>query len=141
MRTKLLIAVAVVALLAGTLLLAGCPKQQATELQGAPPAEQHQMPGGKMMGDEQMKPPPAATTGEQKPAQAPAAATGTPEMTSCPVLGTTMAKKDMLSYEYKGKTYYFCCQDCIEQFKKDPEKWIKHPTPPKPAGEGMSMPK
>jgi len=26
--------------------------------------------------------------------------------------------------EYKGKTYYFCCDDCVESFKKNPEKYI-----------------
>jgi Cu+-exporting ATPase len=28
-------------------------------------------------------------------------------------------------YEYEGKTYYFCCPGCIDQFKADPEKYIK----------------
>ena len=27
--------------------------------------------------------------------------------------------------EYKGKTIGFCCEDCIELFKKDPEKYMK----------------
>ena len=26
--------------------------------------------------------------------------------------------------EYKGKKVYFCCSDCIEGFKKNPEKYI-----------------
>lgn len=30
-----------------------------------------------------------------------------------------------------------CCPPCVEQFKKDPEKWIKNPTPPKPPAKGM----
>jgi YHS domain-containing protein len=29
------------------------------------------------------------------------------------------------TYEYKGKVYNFCCQMCIEEFKKDPQKYIK----------------
>ena len=50
-----------------------------------------------------------------------------------------MAKKDMIPYEYKGNTYYFCCQDCVDKFKADPDKYIEHPATPKPPGEGMSM--
>jgi YHS domain-containing protein len=40
----------------------------------------------------------------------------------CPVLGGP-ASKD-ISYEYEGKTYYFCCAVCIDAFKADPEKYI-----------------
>jgi Cu+-exporting ATPase len=29
------------------------------------------------------------------------------------------------SFEYKGKTYYFCSANCLEEFKKDPEKYFK----------------
>jgi len=28
-------------------------------------------------------------------------------------------------FEYKGKTYYFCSANCLEEFKKDPEKYHK----------------
>mgnify|MGYP001170779952 CR=1 FL=1 len=28
------------------------------------------------------------------------------------------------SYQYQGKTYYFCCSGCIEEFKKNPKKYI-----------------
>lgn len=28
------------------------------------------------------------------------------------------------SYDYRDKTYYFCCSNCIEEFKEDPEKYI-----------------
>lgn len=40
----------------------------------------------------------------------------------CPVLHEP-ALKDY-SYVYEGKTYYFCCSMCIEEFKKDPQKYI-----------------
>jgi YHS domain-containing protein len=30
-----------------------------------------------------------------------------------------------ITYEYKGKLIGFCCQDCIPEFKKDPEKYMK----------------
>lgn len=26
-------------------------------------------------------------------------------------------------YEYQGKTYYFCCGECLEEFKKNPSKY------------------
>lgn len=41
----------------------------------------------------------------------------------CPVIPTEEASKEY-SYVYKGKTYYFCCTDCIEKFKGTPEKYI-----------------
>ena len=46
---------------------------------------------------------------------------GNPDMI-CPVLGEP-ASKD-ISYEYDGKTYYFCCPACVNDFKADPEKYI-----------------
>lgn len=33
--------------------------------------------------------------------------------------------KDILKTTYKGKTYYFCCSDCVKKFKKNPKKYIK----------------
>src|SRR4029077_15946288 len=29
------------------------------------------------------------------------------------------------SHVYKGQTYFFCSQDCLAQFKEDPEKFLK----------------
>jgi len=29
------------------------------------------------------------------------------------------------TYKYKGKTYFFCSNECLEKFKKNPEKYIK----------------
>ncbi len=44
----------------------------------------------------------------------------------CPVMGTEMKKSEAYSsMKYKGKTYYFCCAGCPENFKKDPEKYIE----------------
>jgi len=40
----------------------------------------------------------------------------------CPVLGEKASKS--ISYPYKGKTYYFCCAGCINDFKKNPEKYL-----------------
>lgn len=44
----------------------------------------------------------------------------------CPVMGKKMKKKDAYSsMEYKGKMYYFCCAHCVDEFKKNPEKYAK----------------
>jgi YHS domain-containing protein len=127
-----LVAVIILALCA-VAMLAGCPKKQHTELQGAPSAYQpppatHQMPGGEQMPGAKHEEP---TTGEAKPTSTKA------EMASCPVLGTTMTKDKMIPYDYKGKTYYLCCPDCVTQFKANPEKFIKNPAKPLPAGAPM----
>lgn len=48
------------------------------------------------------------------------------EAVTCPVTGEKIADtKAAPSYDYKGKTYYFCCEKCKEKFTKDPEKYIQ----------------
>lgn len=44
----------------------------------------------------------------------------------CPVSGDKIDEKtaQTYKYEYKGKIYSLCCQMCLEEFKKDPEKYI-----------------
>ena len=50
-----------------------------------------------------------------------------------PVCGMTVDPENAAgSYEYKGKTYYFCAQHCLHRFAKDPEGFL-NPTAPKPA--------
>ena len=34
-------------------------------------------------------------------------------------------KKAAATYDYKGKTYYFCAVGCKERFAKDPERFLK----------------
>ena len=44
----------------------------------------------------------------------------------CPVMKTKFIPTEKSpKTEYKGKIYYFCCADCVEKFKKEPEKYIK----------------
>lgn len=43
----------------------------------------------------------------------------------CPVTGEKIDEKLKATYEYKGKIYNLCCASCIDEFKKDPEKYIK----------------
>ena len=43
----------------------------------------------------------------------------------CPVIGNEISEGSKVTYEYEGKIYHFCCPMCIEEFKKDPQKYIK----------------
>jgi len=43
----------------------------------------------------------------------------------CPVSGDKIEESTKATYEYKGKIYNFCCASCIEEFKTNPEKYIK----------------
>jgi len=43
--------------------------------------------------------------------------------TVCPVMGGEINKE--VYADYNGKRVYFCCQDCLSTFKKDPEKYMK----------------
>ena len=43
--------------------------------------------------------------------------------TKCPVMGWDIDKSRFV--DYKGNRIYFCCASCPEEFKKDPEKYIK----------------
>jgi Cu+-exporting ATPase len=79
---------------------------------------------------------PASQPGPAVAANALAGAGGE-ELATCPVLGTTMPKSKMIPLEYEGKTYYFCCQDCVPQFKANPKKYIEHPAKALPASNGM----
>lgn len=48
------------------------------------------------------------------------------EKLTCPVSGKEITNiENAPKYEYKGKTYYFCCENCKEAFMKDPEKYIQ----------------
>jgi YHS domain-containing protein len=47
---------------------------------------------------------------------------GTPQ-TKCPVLGNPI-NKDVYA-DYEGKRVYFCCTECLKEFKKDPGKYVK----------------
>lgn len=43
--------------------------------------------------------------------------------TICPVMGDPINKKFFV--DYKGYRIYFCCSSCPEEFKKNPEKYMK----------------
>lgn len=47
------------------------------------------------------------------------------DRTKCPVSGEEFTvAADSPKTEWKGKTYYFCCQGCDATFAKDPEKYV-----------------
>jgi len=53
-------------------------------------------------------------------------ASASDEEVTCYVMGKKMKKSDAYSsMEYKGKMYYFCCASCVDEFKKNPEKYVK----------------
>ena len=42
----------------------------------------------------------------------------------CPVSGEPVDEAAKATYEYEGKIYNFCCAGCIDEFKKEPQKYI-----------------
>jgi len=55
---------------------------------------------------------------QKAPAQA-----ETPTQKVCPVYGGEINKD--IYVDYKGKRIYFCCEGCDDEFKKNPEKYMK----------------
>jgi YHS domain-containing protein len=42
---------------------------------------------------------------------------------NCPVMNSKFeVKKDTGVIDYKGKSYYFCCSHCVEDFKENPDR-------------------
>jgi YHS domain-containing protein len=71
-------------------------------------------------------------TAQDKPAATapatPAAPTTKPAAvanTKCPVSGDAVDAKAKTA-AYQGKTIGFCCDDCVEPFNKNPEKYAKN---------------
>lgn len=53
-----------------------------------------------------------------------------------PVCGMTVDPATAAgSFEYKGDTYYFCSQHCLEKFRRTPEDFLKQP----PTGMGSQI--
>jgi YHS domain-containing protein len=44
------------------------------------------------------------------------------QQTMCPVMGGEVDKNVFV--DYKGKRVYFCCTSCVEEFNKNPEKYM-----------------
>jgi YHS domain-containing protein len=41
----------------------------------------------------------------------------------CPVTGEKMGEMEKLTIEHEGRTVNLCCQYCVGEFKKNPEKY------------------
>ena len=43
-----------------------------------------------------------------------------------PVCGMTIAEADAVAtVDHEGSTYYFCSQDCADEFREAPEEYVK----------------
>ena len=76
-------------------------------------------------------------TAEPAAGPAPAATAAEPEEVVCAICGVREQagpEPVAATYVYRGKTYYFCQPACKEEFRREPEKWIKAAAdlPPKP---------
>ncbi len=59
------------------------------------------------------------------PADPSTAADTTPAEVLDPVCGMTIAPADAVGHvDYRGTTYYFCNESCLEQFQADPERFL-----------------
>ena len=70
----------------------------------------------------------AADKPKRGPATRPSAATQTaakPVNKFCAVEGKDHEIDPKVTVVYKGKVIGFCCRDCVEEFEKDPEKYVK----------------
>ena len=48
------------------------------------------------------------------------------DLTRCPVSGGTFrVRENSPKVEHEGKTYYLCCQGCVQEFEKDPAKYTR----------------
>ena len=54
----------------------------------------------------------------------------------CPVSGKVITDtKNAPKYTYRGKTYYFNCQKCLAEFKKNPEKYLQQAAKVRPVSD------
>lgn len=43
-----------------------------------------------------------------------------------PVCGAVIDAEDAAaSLDFEGQTYYFCCEDCLEEFESAPEAYVE----------------
>jgi YHS domain-containing protein len=61
----------------------------------------------------------------EKPATQPATTQPAPVNKLCPITREDVDPKGK-TVTYKGKTIGFCCEECIEKFNKNPEKYMKN---------------
>jgi len=70
----------------------------------------------------------ATMSGHHRPGTGPLVKNGEATLgdtTTCPVSGDTfVVAADSPRLVYEGKTYYFCCDDCVGDFKKAPRHYL-----------------
>jgi YHS domain-containing protein len=60
--------------------------------------------------------------GQLQPREPTAAEVG--KLVTCQVMGTKFeVAKTTPVIDYKGKSYFFCCENCVQEFQKDPDKF------------------
>ncbi len=102
----------------GTLLV-GCSKNDSGTAKGTSSPGSHDMQGmssehGASGGHEM---------GEHEMGETGAAAVLPPGANkTCPVMGEEVDPSVFVSY--KGKKVYFCCDNCVKKFEKDPERYF-----------------
>ena len=45
-------------------------------------------------------------------------------MEKCAVCGMNVNPTEAPSSDYQGRTYYFCSDECKEQFDQDPQRYV-----------------
>ncbi len=61
---------------------------------------------------------------------------GAPAEVVDPVCGMTISPEDAVGHvDYRGQTYYFCAQSCLERFRADPERFLHADDRPPAAGD------
>jgi len=93
----------VVAFLAGLAVLNGC--KQSEEEQAAPNEAER-----------------TSAQGTMEPKELVAAASTEILQETCPVMEGPI--NEDIYVEYKGKKVYFCCEGCVEAFKKEPKEYL-----------------
>ncbi len=62
------------------------------------------------------------------------------ETVTCPVSGKQMIKAEAkVTWEYKGQTYYFCCEKSKAKFVADPESFLKKKVEALPAAKDVYL--
>lgn len=44
---------------------------------------------------------------------------------SCPVCAMMVSKESHFSASFKGRTYYFCCEECMSSFLSNPYEYLQ----------------
>jgi YHS domain-containing protein len=56
-----------------------------------------------------------------------------------PVCGMTITPEDAVGHlDHRGQTYYFCSQSCVDQFRANPDRFLKAADKPPAASSANS---